>query len=176
MRASEPVTAENRKRAFCPFKPREGGPEMGETFGLHLMADGYGCDPSGLNDEDFLRRFLNESPGDIAMTRLMSPYAVGYEGIDREACGLSGFALIAESHASIHTFPPDGYVSIDVFSCKPFDTRAAETEIVRRFGIPRSERSIPDPGIEYPANPGIALDMVEAERKECRMRATGAQY
>ena len=149
---------------------------MGETFGLHLMVDGYGCDPSRLNDEDFIRRFLNEFPEDIGMTKLMSPYVVGYEGIDREACGLSGFVLIAESHVSIHTFPSDGYVSIDVFSCKNFDTRAAETEIVKRFGITRLERNILDRGIEYPDNPGIALDMVEAERRECRTRAIGAQY
>lgn len=147
---------------------------MGETFGLHLMVDGYGCDLSRLNDEDFIRRFLNEFPEDIGMTKLMSPYVVGYGGTDREACGLSGFVLIAESHVSIHTFPSDGYVSIDVFSCKAFDTRAAETEIVRRFGITRLECNILDRGIEYPTNPGIALDMVEAERKQCRMRAIGA--
>jgi S-adenosylmethionine decarboxylase len=148
---------------------------MGETFGLHLMVDGYGCDPSRLDDEEFIRRFLSEFPEDIGMTKLMSPYVVGYEGTDRETCGLSGFVLIAESHVSIHTFPSEGYVSIDVFSCKPFDTRAAETEIVKRFGITRLEHNILDRGIEYPANPGIALDIVEAERQLRRMRALGAQ-
>lgn len=148
---------------------------MGETFGLHLMVDGYGCDPSRLDDEEFISRFLSEFPEDIGMTKLMSPYVIGYESTDRETCGLSGFVLIAESHVSIHTFPSEGYVSIDVFSCKPFDTRAAETEIVRRFGITRLEHNILDRGIEYPANPGIALDIVEAERQLRRMRALGAQ-
>jgi len=147
---------------------------MGETFGLHLMVDGYGCDPSRLDDEDFVRSFLNEFPEDIGMTKLMSPHVVGYADADREVHGLSGFVLIAESHVSIHTFPSDGYVSIDVFSCKPFDTRAAETEIVRRFGITRLERNILDRGIEYPANPDIAQDIVEAEREMCRLRAVGA--
>jgi S-adenosylmethionine decarboxylase len=147
---------------------------MGETFGLHLMVDGYGCDPSRLSDEDFIRCFLSEFPEDIGMTKLMSPYVVGYEGSDREISGLSGFVLIAESHVSIHTFPADGYVSIDVFSCKPFDTRAAEEKIIERFGITRLERNILDRGIEYPANPGIALELVEAERHQCRMRAIGA--
>jgi S-adenosylmethionine decarboxylase len=146
---------------------------MGETFGLHLMVDGYGCDPSKLADMDFIRRFLDEFPEDIGMTKLMNPYVVGCDGTDREACGLSGFVLIAESHVSIHTFPSDGYVSIDVFSCKPFDTRAAEIEITKRFGITRLERNILDRGIEYPANPGIALEVVEAERDLCRIRAVG---
>ena len=147
---------------------------MGETFGLHLMVDGYGCDPLKLEDEAFIRRFLNEFPEDIGMTKLMSPYVVGYEGTDRGACGLSGFVLIAESHVSVHTFPSDGYVSIDVFSCKPFDTRAAEKEIVRQFGIAKLERNILDRGIEYPANPGVALHLVEAEREQCRMKVIGA--
>jgi S-adenosylmethionine decarboxylase len=149
---------------------------MGETFGLHLMVDGYGCDPSILKDEDFILRFLSEFPEDIGMTKLMSPYVVGYEGSEVGVSGLSGFVLIAESHVSVHTFPSDGYVSIDVFSCKPFDTRAAETEIVRRFGITRIERNVLDRGIEYPSNPSIALDMVEAEREQCRTRrAIGAR-
>lgn len=49
---------------------------MGETFGMHLMLDGYGCDRSKLESETFVYR-----------------------------CGISGFVLIAESHVSIHTFP-----------------------------------------------------------------------
>jgi len=147
---------------------------MGETFGLHLMVDGYGCDPARLDDEDFVRTFLNEFPDEIGMTKLMSPQVVGYAEADSKVSGLSGFVLIAESHVSVHTFPLDGYVSIDVFSCKPFDTRAAEKEIVRRFGIAHLERNILDRGIEYPANPNIALDIVETEREMCRLRAIGA--
>jgi S-adenosylmethionine decarboxylase len=147
---------------------------MGETFGLHLMVDGYGCDSSKLADQDFVRCFLSEFPEDIGMTKLMSPYVVGYEGTDGKASGLSGFVLIAESHVSIHTFPSDGYVSIDVFSCKPFDTGAAEAEIVRRFGIVRLECNVLDRGIEYPASPDIALGIVEAEREIRRVRAVGA--
>ena len=147
---------------------------MGETFGLHLMVDGYGCDPSKLNDEDFIRRFLDEFPEDIGMTKLMSPYVASYAEGDREASGLSGFVLIAESHVSIHTFPPDGYVSVDVFSCKPFDTGAAEREIARRFGMTRMECSILDRGVEYPASPGDAAGVVDAERQSRRLRSIGA--
>lgn len=32
-------------------------------------------------------------------------------------CGLSGVALLAESHISIHTWPERGYAAIDVFMC-----------------------------------------------------------
>ena len=110
---------------------------MGETFGLHLMVDGYGCDPSKLGDEDFVRRFLDEFPEEIGMTKLMSPYVVSYAGKGYEARGLSGFVLIAESHVSNHTFPSDGYVSIDVFSCKGFDTDRAIEDFREGFHLTR---------------------------------------
>ena len=147
---------------------------MGETFGLHLMLDGYGCDPVRLESEDFVLGFLDEFPKNIGMTKLMSPYVSRYEGAEEKHLGLSGFVLIAESHVSIHTFPEEGCVSIDVFSCKSFDTAAAEREIVRRFGIRRIERNILDRGVEYPKNAGLAKRLVGAERKQCRLRVAGA--
>jgi S-adenosylmethionine decarboxylase len=147
---------------------------MGETFGLHLMVDGYGCDPSRLNDKDFIHRFLDEFPEDIGMTKLMSPYVASYTEDDRGLTGLSGFVLIAESHVSIHTFPLEGYVSIDVFSCKPFDTVAAEREIARKFGMTRMECNILDRGLEYPATPGAAMAVVDTERQRRGPESSGA--
>jgi S-adenosylmethionine decarboxylase len=146
---------------------------MGETFGLHLMIDGYGCDPERLESEDFVYRFLDEFPGDIGMTKLMSPYVSKYEDSDLKHHGLSGFVLIAESHVSIHTFLCDRCVSIDIFSCKSFDTGAAEREIVKRFGIERVEKTILDRGVEYPRNAGVAQRIVSSERDQCKLRAVG---
>ena len=147
---------------------------MGETFGLHLMLDGYGCDPAKLESEDFVLGFLDEFPENIGMTKLMNPYVSRYGGSGQEHLGLSGFVLIAESHVSIHTFPEEGCVSIDVFSCKSFDTAAAESEIVRKFCISRIERNILDRGVEYPKNAGRAKRLIGAERKQCQLRIAGA--
>ncbi len=41
---------------------------MGETFGVHLMLDGHGCDRSELESETFVYRFLDESPNDNGMS------------------------------------------------------------------------------------------------------------
>ena len=38
-----------------------------------------------------------------------------------ESYGYSSFAMIAESHLSIHTFPELEYFSFDCYSCKSFD-------------------------------------------------------
>jgi S-adenosylmethionine decarboxylase len=146
---------------------------MGETFGMHLMLDGYGCDRSKLESEDFIRTFLDEFPENIGMTKLMSPYVSRYAGADSKSRGLSGFVLIAESHVSIHTFPRGGSVSVDVFSCRSFDIEAAEREIVDRFGIKEIERSILDRGVEYPEDAGLAHAIVNAERAQCELRVVG---
>lgn len=147
---------------------------MGETFGMHLMLDGYGCNQTALEDEGFMRAFLSEFPEKIGMTKLMSPYVSRYEGVNPKDWGLSGFVLIAESHVSIHTFPMEGSISVDVFSCRAFDIGAAEREIVARFGISRIERHILDRGVEYPKNARLAGSMVTNERDQCRLRVVGA--
>jgi S-adenosylmethionine decarboxylase len=146
---------------------------MGETFGMHLMLDGYGCEQKKLESEDFVRTFLIEFPENIGMTKLMSPYVSRYWGTDSKTWGLSGFVLIAESHVSIHTFPQEGSISVDVFSCRSFDIEAAEREIVERFGIKEIERNVLDRGVEYPADAGLACALVDAERAQCELRVVG---
>ncbi len=147
---------------------------MGETFGMHLMLDGYGCDRSKLESETFVYRFLDEFPDDIGMTKIMQPSVLKYDGANLDECGISGFVLIAESHVSIHTFPATGYVSIDIFSCKSFDLEAAEREIVRRFDIDTVEKNVLDRGVEYPRDTVLVNELVDSERYSARLKAVGA--
>ncbi len=147
---------------------------MGETFGMHLMLDGYGCDRSKLESEAFVYRFLDEFPDDIGMTKIMQPSVLKYDGASLDGCGISGFVLIAESHVSIHTFPATGYVSIDIFSCKSFNLEAAEREIVRRFDIDAVEKNVLDRGVEYPRDTVLVNELVDSERDSARLKAAGA--
>jgi S-adenosylmethionine decarboxylase len=39
--------------------------------------------------------------------------------------GITGVALLAESHMSIHTWPEKGYAAIDIFMCGRADTKRA---------------------------------------------------
>ena len=40
-----------------------------------------------------------------------------------DASGVTGICVLSESHASLHTFPEfeKPFISIDLYSCKPFD-------------------------------------------------------
>lgn len=68
-----------------------------------------------------------------------------------ESYGYSTFAMIAESHLSIHTFPELKYLSFDCYSCKHFDTDLVIEEMKKHFSISKIEkqvavRRVPDAG------------------------------
>ena len=53
--------------------------------------------------------------------------------------GVTGVVLLAESHASVHTWPEAGLVTLDVFTCGALDA-AAIVDAVRRWLGPTRER------------------------------------
>ncbi len=133
-------------------------------FGQHLMMDGYGCDQSILMDLDRIYDFLSRYPGEINMTKIMPPYVFKYSGLVPEDWGISGFVLIAESHISVHTFPEKLYLSLDIFSCKAFDTDAAIAHIKKIFDIKKVEIKLLDRGLEFPKVIRKVQDYVKNER------------
>ncbi|MGA2402898.1 MAG: S-adenosylmethionine decarboxylase, partial [Syntrophobacteraceae bacterium] len=77
---------------------------------------------------------------------------------------VSGFVLIAESHISIHTFPDKQYMSIDMFSCKPFDTDMAVETIKSYFKIQKHEIKVLDRGQEFPNTVRESAQVVRMDR------------
>ena len=134
-------------------------------FGPHLMLDGYGCDKAKLQDLNLVYRILDELPARIGMTKIMPPYVFKYSGLRPEDWGLSGFVLIAESHISIHTFPEKNFVSVDIFSCKPFDAEFAAAYLTRSFAMEKVECTVLDRGTEFPKELNGATRLVRAERR-----------
>jgi len=92
---------------------------------MHLTIDGYSSNQKILQDEDFLRKWLETYPARIGMIRISPPHVIRYLGPVLEDWGISGFVFIAESHIAIHTFVEQNYVNIDIFSCKDFNTEKA---------------------------------------------------
>lgn len=139
-----------------------GKPEFG--FGVHLMVDGYGCDRAGLEDMGRIYNFLDAYPAEMDMTKIMPPYVFRYNGTVPEDWGVSGFVLIAESHISIHTFPDKQYLSLDMFSCKPFDTEMAVEKIKQYFNIQKFEMKVLDRGQEFPNTVPESAQVVRMDR------------
>lgn len=81
-------------------------------LGMHLVADLHGCrnldDPVAI--EAALRAAVNAAGATLIDIRLH--HFGGHQGV-------TGVALLAESHMSIHTWPEHDLAAIDVFLCGP---------------------------------------------------------
>ncbi len=81
-----------------------------QALGTHMIADLYGA--SSLDDIGAIQRCLVrcvERSGATLLHVHLHPFDV--HG------GVSGVAVLAESHISIHTWPEHGYAAVDAFMC-----------------------------------------------------------
>ncbi|MCD6505286.1 adenosylmethionine decarboxylase [Candidatus Poribacteria bacterium] len=139
---------------------------MKKGFGPHLILDGYECNREKLSDLDFIYRFLDVLPEKIEMSKIAPPYVTRYTAGKPEDWGISGFVIIAESHISIHTFPEKLYLSVDVFSCKPFDTSIAIKLTEEWFEIGRMEYQVLDRGRDFPHDIFLSARVVNKDRQK----------
>jgi len=121
---------------------------------MHLIIDGYSKSREILQDEGFLRSWLESYPSEIGMTRISAAFVLKYVGNTLEDWGISGFVFIAESHISVHTFVEPCYVNIDIFSCKDFDAQKSIKDCQNKFQLIRSRTQIIDR--EWAAKPTVA--------------------
>jgi S-adenosylmethionine decarboxylase len=86
-------------------------PASCDAVGKHCILELYGCDSTRLNDEAFLRDTITTAAKRAGAT-LLNLITHRFE-----PQGVTGLALLAESHISIHTWPESGYAAVDVFTC-----------------------------------------------------------
>jgi S-adenosylmethionine decarboxylase len=98
-----------------------------DGLGQHLLADLYGC--SHLADSDVVERALRAGAEAGGATLLhLHVHRFG------EGQGVTGVALLAESHISIHTWPEHGFAAVDLFLCgRRHSVPAALEALVRHF-------------------------------------------
>lgn len=135
-----------------------------DYFGQHLIVDGYGGNSKKMENMELIYNFLDTYPEKMEMTKIMPPYVFKYLGKKPEDWGLSGVVLIAESHISIHTFPLKQYLSLDIFSCKTFDSDNAVRVIEDMFCLTKTEIKLLNRGSEFPRDIRLATDIVYEER------------
>jgi len=87
---------------------------------------------SRMPSESDVRSLLSEMPAAIGMHVLDGPHVV--KG-DAHNPGWTGFVIIDTSHISMHTFDEGMKVSMDAFSCRPFDKDYALKYITERVAF-----------------------------------------
>jgi len=98
----------SRPKTSGPQNPR--GAEY-EFFGRHLLASYVGCDPAALADGAGLKAAMERAVEASGATLIRS--------IDHSfsPSGMTAVMLLAESHASIHTYPEHQACFVDLFTC-----------------------------------------------------------
>ena len=109
--------------------------EKEKAFGFHLMLDCYNCAPDKLDSIDACYDFLEQLVEEIGAEKQTQPYVFRTPEHFKGKEGLSGWVPIVESGISIHTLTGSRFVSLDVYSCRPFANDKIEA-FTQRFFAP----------------------------------------
>ena len=120
-------------------------------FGLHATIDASDCDKRKLASYSLVYDILNHLPGKIGMTKMTLPYVCKWmDKFSDGTEGISGVVMIAESHISIHTFPDQDYVFMDIFSCRDFNADMAIKYLTEAFESKKYQKQILKRGMDFP--------------------------
>lgn len=79
--------------------------------GRHLILDLYDCDVEILDDYSYLQEIIQTA------VRMSGATLLSITGQKFEPHGVTILALLAESHASIHTWIETKYAAVDLYTC-----------------------------------------------------------
>lgn len=100
---------------------------MNSTIGKHLLIEISTENKDLLNDQYQLVNIFHNYITKIGAT-------IVTEGFKQfEPIGVSGFFLLAESHLSFHSWPDQGYVSIDVYTCGKCNPKLGLKQLAKDF-------------------------------------------
>ncbi|CAL6052602.1 polyamine_aminopropyltransferase [Hexamita inflata] len=89
--------------------------------GNHIIAEFIGC--SNLNNYHELKSILTKSALAASATIL------SVKTHQFQPFGMTGVAVLSESHISIHTWPEYGYASVDIYTCGKIEIQKALEEL-----------------------------------------------
>ena len=88
-------------------------------FGAHYLIDLHDCDPKLIELVGPTREIILRAAKECGATILEDFFH------QFDPFGVSGVVLIAESHFSVHTWPENGFVAADIFTCGDMQPQVA---------------------------------------------------
>lgn len=121
--------------SHCFSKPNQA--QLTENFfhlGDHIVAEFLEC--SNIDDYDQLENVLRIA-AQAANATVIDVLTYQFTPV-----GMSGIALLAESHISIHTWPEYGYVAVDTYTCGNKANVDTIIDVLEAFFKPKKIRRI----------------------------------
>ena len=82
-----------------------------EAFGRHFILEMWDCNREILNDTKVIEKLMHDAASDAGAT------VVKQISHEFNPPGVTSLAILSESHIAIHTWPIEGYVAVDIFTC-----------------------------------------------------------
>lgn len=83
--------------------------------GIEWLVDARGCDPARISSPTVLANLFDEIIGELDLHVVGTPVWHKFPGHG----GVTGMALLSESHLTLHTFPEHRSLCLNLFCCKP---------------------------------------------------------
>lgn len=100
-----------------------------EAFGRHLLLEMWDCDRDVINDAKKIDGIVRKAATEAKAT------VINTMSHEFDPSGITCLAILAESHLSVHTWPEQGYVAADIFTCgRSADPQPAAEFLVKAFG------------------------------------------
>ena len=101
--------------------------KLASSIGNHIIADFWNCDSCRLLKSTLYKDAIVRS-NKVMGTTLLKVHIEKFIG-----GGHTAFGILAESHISLHSFPEDNYLSVDIFTCGDKDLRKGLQIIIDIF-------------------------------------------
>lgn len=88
----------------------------------HVIIDLYDCIPFILSNKVLIAEFIETCIKMGNMTPVGIPIGIQFQGTEPLDNGITYAQTLGESLISLHTYPREKSVYIDIFSCKVFDS------------------------------------------------------
>ena len=100
------------------------------TLGTEWLIDASGCNPTALADLDRLRAVFDRVIHDLDLNVLGE---IAWHQFDHPG-GISGLAMLSESHLSCHTYPEFGAATFNLYCCRNRASWSWETTLKEMLG------------------------------------------
>ena len=100
------------------------------NLGTEWLIDASGCDPTALADLDRLREIFERVIGDLGLNVLGD---ISWHQFDQPN-GVSGLALLSESHLTCHTYPEFRAATFNLYCCRNRASWTWETTLKEMLG------------------------------------------